>query len=981
MGLRSSIVKVLALVLAASPSPAREIPTTCGTERGNWKEELFLHRRSMAAQQKAGLIRQASGPAGRDYGSIAVMYDSGGVVARRNPFNLAGKGIRFTPAAAGYQFLTTDAVYDESAASAGSLLAGMGDDDTRLIGLPFRFPFFGGAYGDMYINSDGNVSFTEGDANPVTKTIGLLTGGPPRIAPLFVDLDPSRARGGIRVLAEASRVVVTWAEVPEYRGVGTGPLQTFQLRLFPDGGMEFAYVTVNVGNAVVGLSPGRAIGNTEVLSFLDTREGQFPATVAERFTSAESIDTVLLSQRFYQTHDDAYDYLAVYNTLGIPARAFAAATELTVRSTWRAGFGDLPVDIGAQFGSARRLQAFLNMGPLSQYPRDPTALVPVRASEGDTPLTVLGHEAGHLFLALASIRDQSDPDERPMLGQGLAHWSFNFNSDASLLEGNRIRDNGAGASPRFTTIATVEGFSALDQYLMGLRPPEEVPPTFLVRGSGISKDLTPRAGVNFNGNRQEIHIDEIIAAEGRRSPDHTLAQRRFRMAVILMIREGSEPNPEDVAQLETLRRQFETFFEKAASGRARMETALSKNLQLSLWPAAGVIEGATLDASLTLDRPAGADLTVQLKAEGGLASVPATVTIRAGSRQAHFPVRGLRAGVDEIVAAPGDGSYITDSARVQISPALTNLRLDIVAGDKQIANANSPLPRLIEVRATDVNLIPYQGIAVSAGVSPPGVVEPVRAFTGPDGIARFRWAPGGASANQLRATIEGTGTAVTASTLGRPSFQASGVLNAASLAPGLSPGAQAIVFGASLAGGIEARSRGLPWQSELSGVQLAINGSPAQLHSVSDGRIYFQVPRQLLPGVAEFVVTTRLGASDPVRITVSPVAPGLFFHTETGEAAALVAGTGLLTSQRAIRPSEYLEIYATGLGVEETGVLPKVWLGGIQAEVSFSGLSGAVPGLNQINAQVPKGTPSGVIKLRIETGGVSSNEADIHVSR
>ena len=58
-----------------------------------------------------------------------------------------------------------------------------------------------------------------------------------------------------------------------------------------------------------------------------------------------------------------------------------------------------------------------------------------------------------------------------MLGYQSAHWDFKFNSDASLMEGNRIQDNGAGASPRFLTTGAVEGYSALDQYLMGLRAP------------------------------------------------------------------------------------------------------------------------------------------------------------------------------------------------------------------------------------------------------------------------------------------------------------------------------------------------------------------------------------------------------------------------------------------------------------------------------------------------------------------------------
>ena len=63
----------------------------------------------------------------------------------------------------------------------------------------------------------------------------------------------------------------------------------------------------------------------------------------------------------------------------------------------------------------------LNMGQLTQYPRDPNAFVPLRGGSHDTPLTVIGHEAGHLFLALASIADPNDPSARPMLGYGLPH--------------------------------------------------------------------------------------------------------------------------------------------------------------------------------------------------------------------------------------------------------------------------------------------------------------------------------------------------------------------------------------------------------------------------------------------------------------------------------------------------------------------------------------------------------------------------------
>lgn len=143
--------------------------------------------------------------------------------------------------------------------------------------------------------------------------------------------------------------------------------------------------------------------------------------VAERFGGSDSLDTVRAAQRFYETHEDSYSYLVFFNTAGIAARTNALAAEQTVRSA-RQGIGDAAMDNGATYGSPIRLQAVLNMGPLSQYPRDPYARVGSRGQiTGDNTMTLLGHETGHLFLALASIRDPRDPSARPMLGTQNAH--------------------------------------------------------------------------------------------------------------------------------------------------------------------------------------------------------------------------------------------------------------------------------------------------------------------------------------------------------------------------------------------------------------------------------------------------------------------------------------------------------------------------------------------------------------------------------
>ncbi|MCC6391172.1 MAG: hypothetical protein IT167_11265, partial [Bryobacterales bacterium] len=977
------VLACVSAVLLWTPLEARQPMLVCGTERGNAKEEIFLHSRSMAMRARMG-IRAAAGPSGKDIGDIAVMYDSGGVIARRNPFNLASKGITFTPSNefTQYRFETVDSSYDEAAAN-GGLLSGMGDDDTRRVPIPFAFPFYGKRYSEMWVNSDGNVTFAEGDANPAAKTIGLLAGGPPRIAPLFDDLDPTHSLKGVSVLTEPARVVVTWLEIPEF---GARSTLTFQLRLFPDGHFEYAYPNAGAAReAVIGISPGRTTG-VELVSFSQGNTGPFPSTVAERFTVADALDSVLLAQRFFQTHEDSYDYLAVYNTVGIAARSFAVATELTVRSVNRAGFGDTVVDVGSLYGSTRRMQAFLNMGPLSNYPRDMNAPVTLRGTTGDTPLTILAHETGHLFLALASIRDPADDSLRPMLGAGLAHWSFNFNSEASFLEGNRIQDNGENTAPRYTTVATVEQYSPLDQYLMGFRPPEQVSGVFLVKGTGFANENPPRKGVSFNGERQNITVDDIIAAEGRRSPDSTVAQRRFRMAVILVVPDGTEPSQADLAQVDQLRASFEGFYQKSASDLASMETGLKKNLQLSLWPAAGMAAGGALNARVSLDEPATANLTVMLRTGTGSASMPESVTIPAGSTEAAFTIRGVRPGVEEITAEPSDSRYLTDHARLQVAGALTDVKLAIVGGDKQVVTASGvALPDQIAVRATDINLIPYPGLTIRAAVET-GSVTPASAVTDADGVARFRWIPGTADVLAMRATLDGTANAVTVTALSRPGFQSAYVLNAASYAPGITPGGLAVIFGGSLGGGLSAEAKATPWPEKLAGVQVLINGEAAGLYYVSDGQINFRVPPTIAGDSADVVVSTSLGMSQAVRVPVVANSPGLFFNQATGEAAVRVAGTGLLTSERPAAAGEYLEIYGTGLGpvepspktdLYETVRKPVITAGGVEARVVFSGQAPGVPGLYQVNAQVPDGAPRGVVKLRIMVDGAASNEANV----
>jgi uncharacterized protein (TIGR03437 family) len=989
----SVLATLLLFVPAAS---ARQELAVCGTHADNWREELQLHRKAGRLRGGRALRRQAAEPpvraAGRDIGEIAVIEDADGVVSRRNPFDLDNRTVTFLPAEAGatrYRFTTGEASFDADAAARGALVAGFEDDDTRQLVMPFPFPFFGAIYRSVFLNSDGNLTFTAPDTATSARSLGRLTAGPPRIAPLFSDLDPSRAAGGVRVLAEAGRLVVSWVDVPEWTDAGPGPRQTFQVRLYPDGRIEFAYRGITTQMAVVGIAPGSLTGSTSVISFAEGSASEFSGAVVERFTNVEEVDIVLAAQKFYETHEDAYDYLVLFNDLGIAAGSGAVAFEVTVRNN-RSGYGDPKFDIGKEFGSRRRLQAVMNMGPLSQYPRNPNEVLASRRPAGDTPLTVLGHEAGHLFLAFASIRDPADPRARPMLGRQNAHWNFSFNSEASLLEGNRICDREVQSCPgppttnRFVTVATVEGFAPLDQYLMGLRPPWEVPDTFLVLNSTIANpSRMPQVGISFNGTRRNISIDEIIAAEGRRTPDHTVSQRRFRFAFLLVVRQGSQPDAAAIEQVDQYRREFEAFYRKATGDRAVADTTLRRALHLSAFPAAGVLLGGAATATVRLESAAQADLAVLLASRDGAIEAPPSIRIPAGATSATFTIRGLRAGVDELTATVPGGTHEDAVARIQVLESPAGLRLTVVSGDRQIASAGAPLAEPVVVRLHDANELPYPGVRLAVSVQGGGRVEPAEPVTDEAGEARLIWVPGPEASNSLRISVAGgpAAPAATAVAVGRPSFTTAGVVNAASFAGLLAPGSLATIFGANLAGGASATAT-LPLPTRLGGVEVLVGGRRAPLHFVSDSQINFVVPLEAAPGPAEIVVNTRAGSSGPVPVHLVDVAPGVFVMPD-GTGAAAVAGTGRPTSQRPAAAGEILEIYATGLGrvrlnpatgLAETVQPAAAAIGGAPATVVFSGLAPGWTGLYQINVQVPAGLPAGPQPLRLAAGGVPANE-------
>ncbi len=128
----------LICVLSLKPVFARLEQSICGSYRDRAIEEHHLHARAVASHQSSATVPIPGA------GDIAILEDSGGVVARRNAFDLDQKTVQFSlvsVTANQYSYQTSGASYDATAASSGSTIR-LGDDDSASFSLPFPFPFF-----------------------------------------------------------------------------------------------------------------------------------------------------------------------------------------------------------------------------------------------------------------------------------------------------------------------------------------------------------------------------------------------------------------------------------------------------------------------------------------------------------------------------------------------------------------------------------------------------------------------------------------------------------------------------------------------------------------------------------------------------------------------------------------------------------------------------------------------------------------------
>ena len=227
-----------------------------------------------------------------------------------------------------------------------------------------------------------------------------------------------------------------------------------------------------------------------------------------------------------------------------------------------------------------------------------------------------------------------------------------------------------------------------------------------------------------------------------------------------------------------------------------------------------------------------------------------------------------------------------------------------------------------------------------------------------------------------------------------PVVSANGVVNAASFAAQISPGALATVFGTGFAA--SSLSAKAPLPVSLAGVSVNVNGRPAPLLYVTSTQGNFQVPWETAPGQATVTVSVNGGQSNAVTVPVAVAGPGLF-STGSGHAVVQNSDFTLNSSDNPAKAGSTIIAYLSGSGPVDPPVSDGVaapvnpvakatsaasaTIGSASAEISFLGLAPGFVGLVQANITVPSGLESGDFPLTITIQGESSNPATVSIAR
>lgn len=285
---------------------------------------------------------------------------------------------------------------------------------------------------------------------------------------------------------------------------------------------------------------------------------------------------------FLAVHPDDSQFLVVFTTWKLPPSvgALYQAVANDVQGIGYEHIADLDAVIPEPYFDdtpASQVQGFLHMNDWTQYLGDD------RGGLDDTRISLIfGQELGHAWLAFPWFRDDAGNLRDDLLGRSDAHWSFYLDTSGSPVEGHDWIDNGDGT---FTAVEQdIFEFSQLDLYLMGLLPPEEVEPFFLLEDVHDCVDSALKSGecaptdafqfeadsYTVSATRTDVTIDQVIAAEGPRVPAFGDAPTSWDVSFLLIVRADEELSNTELAYMNAIVERSIEIFEAQTAGRGEI---------------------------------------------------------------------------------------------------------------------------------------------------------------------------------------------------------------------------------------------------------------------------------------------------------------------------------------------------------------------------------------------------------------------------
>jgi uncharacterized protein (TIGR03437 family) len=236
----------------------------------------------------------------------------------------------------------------------------------------------------------------------------------------------------------------------------------------------------------------------------------------------------------------------------------------------------------------------------------------------------------------------------------------------------------------------------------------------------------------------------------------------------------------------------------------------------------------------------------------------------------------------------------------------------------------------------------------------------------------------------------------------QPVVNAGGTIDGAAFYVGqpVAPGSMVSIFGSGLAASLQ-QADTVPWSTRLGQTSVTFNGKSAPLYFVSPGQVNAQLPWDTLAagttsGTASLVVTVNGVPSAPQTVPIGQYSPAIFSIPPGGGYAIAINPDGSLAAPvgaipgfpaRPAKAGESLILLCNGLGpvdfpvangqpssdrLRNTVPAAEVLIGGVNAQVLFSGLSPQFPSINQVNIVVPAGVTGNSVPIQMRVGGRTS---------